>query len=114
MSLLRLFATPLAAYAQCVDANGRLYRCIFVGTGVRTPFLQVMANIYLFMAVSAVGVCTLLFLIGAAQLTVSRGDQTKVDNGKKLMISALVGLAIVLGSYGIMRTILYFLYEWAP
>lgn len=105
MSLLRLLTIPGQAVAQ---------RSIVLGTGVRIPFIQVMANIYLFMAVSAVGICTVLFLIGAAQLTVSRGDQTKVDNGKKMMISALVGLAIIIGSYGIMRTILYFLYEWAP
>ena len=82
--------------------------------GVHIPFLQVMGNIYKFMAVSALGVCTLLFLLGAGQITISHGDQTKVDNGKKMMISALVGLAIILGSYGIMRTILYFTYEWAP
>lgn len=105
MTLLRFFAIPESALAQ---------RFVVVGTGVRIPFLQVMGNILMFMAVSAVGICTLLFLIGSVQLTVSRGDQSKVDNGKKLMISALIGLAIILGSYGIMRTILYFLYEWAP
>ena len=82
--------------------------------GVHVPFLVVMGNLYHFMAMSAAGVCTFLFLLGAGQLTISHGDQTKVDNGKKMMIGALVGLAIILGSYGIMRTILYFAYEWAP
>lgn len=107
MLLIRVISVPEKAVAL-------FQRFIVVDTGVRTPFLQVMGNIYTFMAVSAAGVCTLLFLLGAAQLTVSKGDQTKVDNGKKLMISALIGLAIILGSYGIIRTVLYFLYEWAP
>ena len=106
MSLLHFLFTPGLAFA-----GEYVTQPLFV-PGLRVPFLQVMGNLYQFMAVSAVGVCTLLFLIGAGLLTVSHGDQTKVDNGKKLMISALVGLAIILGSYGIMRTILYFTYEW--
>ncbi len=111
MSLLyRLLFIP----AQVLAQNQNQARVLYVGTGVRISLGQVFANIYLFMAVSAAGFFTLLFLLGAATLTVSRGDQTKVDNGKKMMISALVGLAIVMGSYGIMRTVLYFLYEWAP
>lgn len=107
MLLMRVISVPEKAAAL-------FQRSIIVDTGVRTSFLQVMGNMYTFMAASAAGVCTLLFLLGAAQLTVSKGDQTKVDNGKKLMVSALIGLAIILGSYGIIRTILYFLYEWAP
>ena len=114
MLLLRFLTTPTHVLAQCVDANGRPYRCITIATGVRIPFVQAISNVVLFLATSAVGVCTVLFLVGAAQLTMSRGDQTKVDNGKKLMISSLVGLAIVATSYAIVTTVLYFLYEWAP
>ncbi len=104
MSLLRLLTAPATAFAL-ED------RFIVITTGVRIPFVQVMSNLTGFLAVSSVSVCTLLFLIGAALLTVSRGDQTKVDNGKKLMISSLVGLVITLSAYAVVRTVLFFLYE---
>lgn len=111
MSLLHSLLISLAfAQPAPVDDRGRF---IVVTSGVRISFTQAMSNITMFLAVSAVSVCTVLFLVGAAQLTMSRGDQTKVDNGKKLMISALVGLAIVLSSYAITSTVLYFLYEGA-
>ena len=106
MSLLRLLLLPVRVLAL-ED------RSVVLTTGIRIPFIQVVGNVTAFAATSATGVCTLLFLIGAAQMTVSHGDQTKVDNGKKMMLSALAGLAIVLSSYAIVRTILFFLYEGA-
>ena len=106
MSLFRFLFAPTRVFAL-------EERFIPITTGIRIPFVQFMGNLTNFLAVSASGVCTLLFLVGAAILTTSRGDQTKVDNGKKLMISSLIGLAIALSSYGIVRTILFFLYEGA-
>ena len=88
-------------------------RSIVLETGIRIAWPQLVANLTGFVAASAFGVCTLVFLIGASLLVISAGDQTKVDNGKKMMVGALIGLAIIMGSYGILRTILYFLYEGA-
>lgn len=105
MSVLRILI-PLAA-AQ----NSNLeHRTVILTTGVRIAWTEVFMNITGFLAASAVGVCTLIFLLGASQLVISHGDQTKVDNGKKMMTGALTGLAIVLGSYGILRTVIFFLY----
>ena len=106
MPLLYFLFAPQTAYAL-------QNRFVFLATGVRISFTQLMGNITGFVAMSAAGVCTLLFLFGAVQITVSHGDQTKVDNGKKMMVSALVGLAIILSAYAIVRTVLYFLYEGA-
>ena len=89
-------------------------RSVVLNTGIRISWVEAFSNLTGFVAGSAIGVCTLLFLYGAGQLVISRGDQTQVDNGKKAMINALIGLAIVLASYGILRTVLYFLYEGAP
>ena len=85
-------------------------RSVILTTGIRIPFTQLLSNIIAFLAVSGVSACTLIFLLGAAELVISRGDQTKVDNGKKMMIGALVGLGFILGSYAIIRTTLFFLY----
>lgn len=107
---------PVLLRHLLIPGAARAYETVpvILGTGVRISFAQAIANLTNFVAVSSMGVCTLLFVVGAAMLTMSRGDQTKVDNGKKMMISALIGLALVMGSYGIIRTVLYFLYEWAP
>lgn len=112
MPLLRFLLFSFTAYAQerCFDLNGVEYRCVTINTGVRIPWVQAFSNVLGFASGSAVGICTLLFLVGAAQITISHGDQTKIDNGKKMMISALVGLAIILSAYAIVRTVLYFLY----
>ena len=88
------------------------WRFQVVTTGIRISFTQLISNIISFLSATAVGLCTLIFLAGAAQLVLSRGDQTKVDNGKKMMISSLIGLCIVLSAYAIMRTVIYFLYIW--
>jgi hypothetical protein len=104
MSFLKILLAPVAALA----ADPRF---VTMGTGVQIGWIQAMGNLTRFVVLTATGVCSLLFLAGAAQLTISRGDQTKVDNGKKMMVSALIGLAIVMGSYGIIRTVLFFLYE---
>lgn len=104
--LLRLFVSPTTAFA--------IERFTVMATGVRLNFSQVMANLTRFIAVMSVGVCTLIFLVGAGMLTVSRGDETMKSNAKNAMKNSLIGLAFTLGSYGIIRTILYFVYEWAP
>ena len=106
--LLRLLTTATPAYA--VDRSITLTTGIRSANGSLFPWMTVITNITAFVSMSAIGVCTVIFLIGAAQLVLSHGDQTKVDNGKKMMIGALIGLAIILGSYAIVRTLVYFLY----
>ena len=106
MQLLRLLIAPERVLAL-ED------RFVVVTTGIRISLNQATSNIIAFLATSAVGVCTLIFLIGAAVLTFSGGDQTKKDNAKNIMKFSLIGLAIILASYGIVRTVLYYLYEAA-
>lgn len=107
----RFIAAPGIVLAAAVDLP---QRTVVLNTGIRISLTQAFSNFYGFLAITAVSICTLIFLLGAASLVISAGDQTKVDNGKKMMIGALVGLAIALGSYAILRTVLYFLYVGAP
>ncbi len=107
MSFLWLLIPRVSA---AVSSSTLEERSVTLTTGVRIAWTQVFMNITGFLAATALGLCSLIFLIGAAQLTMARGDQGKVDNGKKAMIGALIGLAIIMGSYGILRTFIYFLY----
>ena len=52
-----------------------------------------------------------VFLIGAFLMTISGGKDTLLQAGKRAMINSLVGLALVVGCYGIYRTVVYLLYS---
>jgi hypothetical protein len=78
--------------------------------GLRITFSQLMRNIVGFLASTAVLVCTALFLIGAYLMVFRAYDSNKLDEGKAIMKGALIGLAVILGSYGILRTVLSVLY----
>ena len=110
MSFIRLLVRATTSVAQAAAPA----RFVTMGTGIQINWIAAIGNLTRFVATTSVGLCTLLFIVGAGQLTMSRGDQTKVDNGKKLMISSLIGVSLVMGSYAIVRTVMYFLYEWAP
>ncbi len=85
-------------------------RSLVLNTGVRISLEQVFANIYGFAAASIISVSTVLFLVGASYLVASHGDSNMVDKGKKIMIGSLIGMGIVLGAYGILRTLFAILY----
>jgi hypothetical protein len=85
-------------------------RSIQLTTGVRISFVQAMQNILTFLAASIVTISTVLFLVGAVFIVASAGKPELLEKGKKTMRSAVTGMAIVLGSYAILRTVLYFLY----
>ena len=78
--------------------------------GANITYAQVISNITGFLAKTIVTVCIAMFLMGAFMLVISRGKQDQVDRGKNFMIGSLIGLGIVLGSYGILRTVLYIIY----
>lgn len=82
---------------------------ITIDTGIRATFPQVMTAIVNFLAGSALAVCTAIFLVGALMMVGYAAKPDKAEQGKKIMIDSLVGLAIILGSYGILRTVFYLL-----
>lgn len=78
--------------------------------GIKATFAQIMAQIIGSLAQASVAVCTVLFVVGAFYWVFSRGEESHVKTGKDLMIGSLVGLAVILGSYAILRTVFYYLY----
>ena len=52
-----------------------------------------------------------LFVIGAALTVISAGNDTLLQKGKNMMISSLIGLAIIVGSFAIWRTVVSILYS---
>ncbi len=73
-------------------------------------FLTALEKLITFAAASIVTIATVLFLVGAAFMVGSAGKPELLEKGKKLMKGAIIGMAITLGSYTILRTAIFFLY----
>lgn len=113
--LMGLFLAAHAyAQGQPCDCNpGQQANCICVSgdfPGTQVAPLILLGRMAIFAAVSAAIICTGIFIVGAFFLTASRGKDDMVQKGKDLMTGALIGLAVVLGSYAILRTALYVIY----
>lgn len=112
MSSLRVLTRLLAAVAASVPTSAWALenRSLIMTTGVRISFYNLVTNVLTFAAFSIGGIVTMLFLVGATFMVASAGKPERVETGKKLMKGSLTGMAIVLSSYMILRTILYFVY----
>ncbi len=86
-------------------------RFIIVGTGIRIGFTQALGNLMGFLVTTMSGLAVCLFLVGALLMVASRGQEDQMKRGKDIMIGSLIGLAVVLGSYAIYRTVLYLIYS---
>ncbi len=85
-------------------------RFMTVNTGVRASFPEIMTKIVSFLAVTSVMFTITLFLIGAFKMVMYGYNENKLKEGKDLMIGSLIGLCVILGSYGIIRTVLFLVY----
>lgn len=109
MGMLRL-VFPLILQPEAAEALTA--RSIILATGIRCGADQcsltiIIMKVIAFLASTAVIVCTVLFLIGAFYVVLFAGKEERVKTGKDLMIGSLVGLAIIMGAYAIVRTFLY-------
>ena len=82
---------------------------IVIGTPNLTPAM-VLQNVVTFLLGASTLVCITVFMLGAFYMVFSRGKEDLLQKGKDLMIGAVVGLAVILGAYGIIRTFFYVLY----
>ncbi|MBI1812456.1 hypothetical protein HY285_00640 [Candidatus Peregrinibacteria bacterium] len=109
MRRLTLFIAPFAAWALPLPAWALEHRTIIIRTGITGTFPEIMSKVVSFLAMSSVATCLMLFLIGAFLYTTGVVGETQKDTGKKTMINALLGLLIILGSYALLRTVLYYI-----
>jgi hypothetical protein len=70
--------------------------------------LTVKFNDAFFLAASLIALA--VFLIGAFLMVISAGQDTLLQPAKRAMKGSLIGLAIIVGSYGIYRTVVFLLY----
>jgi hypothetical protein len=80
-----------------------------LNTGIHSTFPQLMERIVGWLATSGVAVCAALFLIGAFMMVLYSSKPDKASQGKDIMIQSMIGLFVILGAYGILRTVFYIL-----
>ncbi|TSC59169.1 MAG: hypothetical protein Greene041619_5 [Candidatus Peregrinibacteria bacterium Greene0416_19] len=74
-------------------------------TGVRATLPRIIERITVLAVASATFVCTAIFLYGAFHYVAYANKEDQVKTGKDIMIGSLVGLAVIYGAYGILRTV---------
>lgn len=104
------FATVLLALPVPMWALETRTWTIRTAAGSNLPQLtadQFIGNLIFYLSYLIGFVTTALFLVGALYVVIARGQPDKMEKGKKLMIESLIGMAIVLGAYAILRTVAF-------
>ena len=104
---LSTLVVPRAYAANGGYTPGSMHVAIF---GANIDIVSFMANAVGLFSMTVGLVCTILFLIGALYMVLSTGSPDRLGKGQKLMTESLIGLAIVLGAYAILRTIYFLIY----
>jgi hypothetical protein len=93
-----------------VDAMPPAPRTLHVGIGVNTSIPELILRIITAATIGITFICTALFLIGAFMLVFSAGKEDTIGTAKDMMTKSLMGMAVVLGSYAIIRTLFFVVY----
>jgi len=92
-------------FVKVAYAQGLVPPCPPSGCGWN-EFNQLVQNIFNFFIVIAVPLAVLVIVYGAILLMTSGGSENRIQQGKRAIFSAIVGLAIVFGSYIIITTVI--------
>lgn len=93
-----VFAAACPAHTVCIDTGT---------VGITIP--HIMGRIVDLLLYWSGFVSITLFIVGGLLMIGSGGSDTFLSTGKKIMKGSLIGLAIVLGSWMILSTVLYFI-----
>lgn len=90
-------------------APAAVAQVVVVSTGVSSSIPQIVQGIVNILLQWSSFVATALFLMGAILMVGSGGNDATLSAGKKIMKAALIGLAIVLSSWLILSTAVFFI-----
>ncbi len=96
--------TALALLAERASAQ-----VVVISTGVSSTIPQIIQGIVNILLAWSSFVATALFLLGAILMVGSGGNDATLSAGKKIMKASLIGLAIVLSSWLILSTAVFFI-----
>ena len=85
-------------------------RTLGIPLGTSLDVEGILTHIINYLAAAIVFVASAMFAVGAFMIVISRGEPDAINKGKNLIIGAVIGMTVVLGSFGILRTVFYFIY----
>jgi type IV secretory pathway VirB2 component (pilin) len=94
---------PLCVPANPFSGNGGI-----AGNGTIAELATTIINILL--GLSGI-VAVIMVIIGGYQWMTARGNEAQVTNGRKTLINALIGLAIIILSYAVVQAVNTFLHK---
>lgn len=100
----------LATTALFVPTIASAQRTLGISVGTPLGLQDILNNIIVFLAGTIITISLIMFVMGALFMVISRGNEQQVTRGKELMIGAVIGLTVVLGAYGIVRTVFFLIY----
>ena len=101
------FAICHLPFARVAMANGLVPKCSGEG-GLCTycDFLAMVQNVIKFLMEVSISIGVIFIIYGAVMLMISSGSPEKAQKGKTIVTSAVIGVAIALGAWLIINTIL--------
>lgn len=100
---------PALAAAAGICPPGTPPNTVCIDTDVHTTVPEILSGIVNVLLLWSGLLTTALFLLGAILMVGSGGSEASLAAGKKIMKSSLIGLALILGSWLLLSTIVYFL-----
>jgi hypothetical protein len=110
--MTRSITLRLTAVSLLLSAPWQVHaaRTLGVNIGTALNVEQILTNIINYMAGAIIFVAAVAFAVGAFYITFSRGEPDLVKRGKDMIIGSVIGMAVVLGSFAILRTVFFFIY----
>lgn len=99
----------LALYTNVAHAQLGTGAPIVVNTGVSSSVPTIVNGFINVLLSWSTLVATALFLLGSFVMVASGGEETLLANGKKICKASLIGLAIIVGSWMLMSTVVSFI-----
>jgi hypothetical protein len=96
-------AVPLAVSAACGPGQ------VCIATGVNSSVPSVLAGLVNVLFGWATLVAVALFMLGSILMVGSGGEEKFLSSGKAIMKASMIGFAIVLSSWLILSTVIYFI-----
>lgn len=107
---MRRFSRFLACSLAVLPIPCAAQNTLDVNVGGDLNLMDIAMNIMFFLVALIPIVAVAMFMVGALMLVLAHGKEDQVDNAKKLLLGSVIGMAVVLGSYGIVRTVYWFLF----
>lgn len=98
LALIGLFILPSLAAAATIDVGMNFGTELGMGTRDIRQTIASIVNV----ALGLLGIVSVVIVLyGGFRYMISQGDKTKTDEARKIIISGVIGLAIILSAYAI-------------